>query len=82
MDDQRKERIDPEEPHQGNRPKQLQAHKLPTYVVENINSTNKERGVLLINKSWIVSRGKNRMLQRIQSLRRFTLHISAHLQRD
>ena len=42
MDDQRKSHIDPEEPNQRNRPKQLQTHYLPTDDVENINSTNKE----------------------------------------
>ena len=39
---------------QGNYPKQLQTHNLLTDDVENINSTNKGRDLLLPNKLWIV----------------------------
>ena len=39
--------IDPKGPKQRNCPKQLQTHNLPTNDVENINSTNKERNLLL-----------------------------------
>ena len=58
MDDQRKDHVDPKGPRQRNRPKQLQAHNLPTDDVENINSTNKGRDLLLASKSWIVPWGK------------------------
>ena len=50
MDDQRKDYIDTKGPTQRNRPKQLQTHNLPSNDVENINSTNKERDLLLANK--------------------------------
>ena len=46
MDDQRKDHSDTKGPKQRNRPKQLQSHNLPTNVVENINSTNKERDLI------------------------------------
>ena len=62
MDDQRKDHIDPEGPNQRNRPKQLQTHNLSTDDVENINSTNKERNLLIANKPWIVPWGTERML--------------------
>ena len=52
MDDQRKDRIDPEGPPQRNRSKQLQTHNLPSDNVKNINSTNKD--LLLTNKPRIV----------------------------
>ena len=55
MDDQRKDNIDPKEPKQRNRPKQLQIHNLPTDDGKNINSTNKGRDLLLANKPWFVS---------------------------
>ena len=54
MDDQRKDQIDPKGPEQRNRPKQLQTHHLPTDDVENINSTNKGRNLLLINNLGIL----------------------------
>ena len=54
MDDQRKDHIDIKGPKQRNRPKQLQTHNLPSDDVENINSTNKERDLLLANKPWFV----------------------------
>ena len=65
MDDQRKDHIDPEGPNQGNHPKQLQTHKMPTDDVENINSTSKGRDLLLTNMPRIVPRGTERMPQRI-----------------
>ena len=40
MEDQRKDHIDPKGAKQRNRPKQLQAHNLPTDDVENINGIN------------------------------------------
>ena len=82
MDDQRKNHIDPKGPKQRNRPKQLQTHNLPTDDVENINSTNKERDLLLANKPRIVPWGTDRMPQRIQRHSRVTLHRSAHLKRE
>ena len=50
MDDQKKYHIDPKGPKQRNRPKQLLNHNPPIYDVENINSTNKVRSLLLANK--------------------------------
>ena len=55
MDDQRKDHIDPKGPKQSNHPKQSQTHNLPTDDVENINSTNKERNLLLSKKPLFVS---------------------------
>ena len=54
MDDQRKDQIDTKGPKQRNRPKQLQTHNLPINDVENINSTNKGRDLLLANKPQFV----------------------------
>ena len=54
MDNQRKYHIDSEGSPQGNRPKQLQTDNLPSDDVENINSTNKGRDLLLTNKPQIV----------------------------
>ena len=53
-DDQRKDDIDTKGPKQRNRPKPLQTDNLPTNDVENINSTNKGRDLLLFNKPRIV----------------------------
>ena len=41
MDDQRKDHTEPEKPLQRSCSKQLQTHDMPTYDVENTNSTNK-----------------------------------------
>ena len=76
LDDQRKNHIDPKR--QKNRPKQLQTHNLPSDDVENINSTNKGRDLLLANKLRIVTWGAEKMPQRIQSHCRVTLHRSTH----
>ena len=65
MDDQRKDHIDLKGPKQKKRLKQLQTHNLPTDDVENINSTNKGRYLLLANKSRFVSWRTEKMLQRI-----------------
>ena len=65
-----------------NRPKQLQTHNLHTDDVENINSTNKRRELLLANKLWIVPQGTERMPQRTQSHGRLTLYRSAHPKRE
>ena len=82
MDNQRKGYIDPERPPQMNRPKELQAHNVPTNDVENINSTNKGRGLWFINKLWIVLWGTERIPQRIQRHRRTALLRTAHPQRE
>ena len=79
MDDQRKYHIDPKAPKQRNRPKQLQTHNLTTDDVENIDSTNKGRDLLLANKPRIISWGTERMLQRIQRHSKVTFHGSTHL---
>ena len=50
MDDQRKDHIDTKRPKQRNHPKQLQTYNLPTNDVENFNSTNKGRDLLLAYK--------------------------------
>ena len=63
---------------QRNRPKQLQTHNLPTNDVENINSTNKGRDLLLSKKPRIVPWRTERMLQRIQRHSRITLDRSTH----
>ena len=65
MDDQRKDNIDTKGSKQRDRPKQLQTHNLSTDNVENINSTNKGRDLLLANKLWIAHWGVERMPQRI-----------------
>ena len=78
MGDQRKDHIDPEGPPKESRPKQLQTYNLPTDDVENINSTNKGRDLLLANKLRIVPWRTERMPQRIQKHRRVSLHRSAH----
>ena len=54
MDDQRKDHIDTKGPKQRNRHKELQTHNLPTNDVEDINSTNKGRDLLLAKKPWFV----------------------------
>ena len=63
-------------------PKQLQTYNLPNEDVENINSTNKGRDLLLANKLQIVPWGTERMPQRIQRRRKVTLHRLAHPQRE
>ena len=78
VDDQRKDHIDTKGPKQRNRPKQLHTHNLPTNDVENINSTNKGRNLLLVNKPWFVPWRTERMLQKIQRHSRITLHRSTH----
>ena len=65
MDDQKKDHIDPEGPNQRNRPKQLQTHNLTTDDMENINSINKGRDLLLTNKPRIIPWETERILQRI-----------------
>ena len=76
MDDQREDHIDPKEPKQRNRPKQLQTYNLPIEDVENINSTNKGRDLVLANNLLLVSWRTERVPQRIQRHSRVTLqHI-------
>ena len=82
MDDQRKDHIDPKGPKQRNHPKQLQAHNLPTDEVENINSANKGRDLLVANKLRFVPWTTERMLQRIQRHSRITLNRSTHPKRE
>ena len=41
----------------GTTPKQLQTHNVPTYDVENTNSTNKGGDLLLVNKPWTLPQG-------------------------
>ena len=53
MDDQKKDHINPERAPQKNCTKQLHNHNLPTDDVANINSTNKGRDLLFVNKPWI-----------------------------
>ena len=62
-----------------NRSKQLQTHNRPKDYVENINSSNRGRDILLANKPWAVPLGAERMLQSIQKHSRVTLHRSTHL---
>ena len=81
-DDSRKDHIDPEGPTQGDNPKELQTHNLLTDDEENINSTNKGRDLLLVNKPQNVPWGTDRMLQKIQRHRRATLRKSAHTKRE
>ena len=64
-DDQRKDHIDPKGPKQRNHSKQQQTHNLPTNDMENINSTNKERNLLLTNKPQIIPWWTERVPQRI-----------------
>ena len=54
MDSQWKDHIDPEGPLRGNLPQQLQTLNVPIDNVENINSTNKGRDLLRVNKPQIV----------------------------
>ena len=61
MDDQRKDHIDPRNPTQRNRPKQLLSHNLLTDDVENINSTNEGRDLLFTNKPQLVPWRTERM---------------------
>ena len=58
--------------------KELPQTNLPTDDVENINSTNKGRDLLLTNKPRIILWGTEKMPQRIQRYSRVTLHISTH----
>ena len=53
-----------------------------TYDAENTNCLNKGRALQLANKPEIISRGTERILQRIQRHRRAPLHWSAHPQRE
>ena len=82
LDDQRKDYIDPKGPKQRNCSKQLQTDNLPTNDVENSNSTNKRKDLLLAYKPRIVSWRAERMPQRIQRHSRITLHRSTHPKRE
>ena len=82
MDDQRKDHLDLKGPKQRNRPRQLEAYNLPTDDLENVNSTNKGRDLLLDNKPQIVPWAVERMPQRIQRHSRITLHEPAHAERE
>ena len=78
LDDQRKNYINPKGPKQKNCPKQLQTDNMHTNDVENINSTNKGKDLLVANKPWIVPWRTERMPQKIQRHGRITLHGSTH----
>ena len=78
LDDQRKDYINPKRPKQRNCSKQLQTDNLPLNDVENTNSTNKGKDLLLANKPRIVPWRTERMPQRIQRHSRITLHRSIH----
>ena len=78
VDNQSKDLIDTKRPKQRNRPKQLQTHNLPTNNVENINSANRGRYLLLANKPRIFPWRTERMLQRIQRYSWIALHRSTH----
>ena len=78
LDDQKKDYIDPKGPKQRNYSKQLQTDNLPTNDVENTNSRNKGKDILLANKPRIVPWLTERMPQRIQRHSRITLHSSTH----
>ena len=82
MDNQRKDNIDPKRPSQKDRPQQLPTYNVPTYDVENTNSTNKWRDLLLADKLQIVPWRTERMLQRIQRHWRTTLHRSIYPHRE
>ena len=66
MDDQRKNQIDPKGPND----------------VENINSTNKGRDLLLTNKLRIIPWGTEGIPQRIQRHNKVTLHRSSYPKRE
>ena len=78
MEDQRKDYINPKGPKQRNCSKPLQTNNLPTNDVENTNSTNKRKDLLLANKPRIVPWRTERMPQRIQTHSRIALHRSTH----
>ena len=78
MDDKRKDYINPNGPKQRNWSKQLQTDNLPTNDVENTNSTNKGKDLILANKPRIVPWRTERMPQRIQRHSGITLHRSTH----
>ena len=73
-----RDHIHREESKPKNHPKQLQTHNQPTDHVENINSTNRGRDVLLVNKPQIVPRGTGMVPLRIQSHSSVTLHRSTY----
>ena len=74
----RKDYINQKGPKQRDCSKQLQTHNLPTNDVENTNCTNKVKDLQLANKPQIFPWRTERMLQRIQSHGRITLHRSTH----
>ena len=78
MDDQRKDYINPKGPKQRTCSKQLQTDSLPTNDVENTNSTNKGKDLLLANKPRIVPWRTKKMPRRIQRHCRITLHRSTY----
>ena len=78
VNDQRKNYINPKGPKQKSFSKQLQTDNLPPNYVENTNSTNKRKDLLLANKPQIVPWRTERMPQRIQRHSRITLNRSTH----
>ena len=82
LDDERKDHIGPKGPKQRKCSKQLQTDNLSTNDVENTNSKNKGKYLLLANKPRIVPWRTERMPQRIQRHGRVTLRRSAYPKRE
>ena len=82
LNDQRKDYINPKGSKQRNYFKQLQTDNGPTNGVENTNSTNQGKDLLLAKKPGIVPRRTERMPQKIQRHSRITLHRSTHPKRE
>ena len=78
LDDQWKDYINLKGSKQKNCSRQLQNDNLPTDIVENTNSTNKEKYLLLANKPRIIPWPTERMPHRIQRHGRITLYRSTH----
>ena len=78
MDGEKKDYNNPKGPKQRICSKQLHTHNLPTNDVENTNSRNKGKDLLLANKPRIVPWRTERMPQRIQTHNRIALHRSTH----
>ena len=74
--------MDTKGPKQRNHPKKLRTHNLPTNDVENINSSNKGKDLLLANKLRFVPWRTEKMLQRIQMHSKISLHRSKHSNRE
>ena len=82
MDDQRREHIDPKIPPQRDHPKQLQIHNVPNYDVENPNSTNKGRNLLLAKKSHGLFPKEEKGSCKVFSVTRELLYIDRHILKE